>query len=57
MGISFLAGCELSLVVTGVIFFTVAWLVVGTEELFRPAALAKKALDVSQTGSFENETK
>lgn len=57
MGISFLAGCELSLVVTGVLFFTVAWLVVGTEELFRPAALAKKALDVSQTGSFENETK
>ena len=44
------------MVVTGVLFFTVVELVVGADGGLRPAALAKKALEVSHVGSWEKNT-
>lgn len=47
----FLAVCDVGPLVTGVLFFTVAGLETGAVGGLRPAALAKKALDVSHVGS------
>lgn len=51
--VPFLTVCELGMLVTGVLVFAAVGLETGADGGLRPAALAKKALEVSHEGSYK----